>query len=288
MADWYDTPSYYDIIFDQDTGLEADFLEEMMRRHARTRRRAGISPRASTNTRGNFESRTGGNKPESAGSTWRVLEPACGSGRLMAELAGRSHDVAGFDLNPHMLHHARRKLEGKGLQGNLWEDRMESFKLPSRIRYDLAHCLVSTFKYLLNEADAVSHLERVAGSLRAGGLYILGLHLTDYRAGKAEHERWVGKKGGVQVVCNTHTWPPHRRRRTEDVRTRLLITRRGHSRTLETNWQFRTYNAAEIKALIARVAAFACVACHDFTYDAGSERPLDDSYSDLVLILRKR
>jgi hypothetical protein len=165
---------------------------------------------------------------------------------------------------------------------------MESFKLPSRRRYDLAHCLVSTFKYLLDEAAALSHLERVAGSLRTGGLYVLGLHLTDYRAAQAEHERWVGRKNGTEVVCNTHTWPPHHRRRTEEVRTRLRITRRGKSRTLETNWQFRTYNAAEIKALIARVPVFNCVACHDFTYDAGSERALDDSYSDLVLILRRR
>jgi SAM-dependent methyltransferase len=262
MANWYDTPSYYDIIFDQDTGLEADFLEAMMRRHGQTRARAGPN--------------------------WRVFEPACGSGRLMSELAARGHEVAGFDLNPHMLQHARRKLQGAGLDGLLWEDRMESFKLPSRRRYDLAHCLVSTFKYLLDEAAALSHLERVAGSLRTGGLYVLGLHLTDYRAAQAEHERWVGKKGGVEVVCNTHTWPPRRRRRTEDVRTRLRITRRGRSRTVETNWQFRTYNAAEIKTLIARVTGFACVACHDFTYDAGSQRPLDDSYSDLVLILRKK
>ena len=33
--DWYDTPRYYDIVFDTDTKREADFLEEMLRRHGR-------------------------------------------------------------------------------------------------------------------------------------------------------------------------------------------------------------------------------------------------------------
>ena len=261
MSDWYDTPLYYDIIFDQDTGLEADFLEKMMQRHA------GIRP---------------------SHQAWRILEPACGSGRLITELAGRGHDVSGFDLNPHMLEHARRKVQRTGRQALLWQDRMESFKLPFRLRYDLAHCLVSTFKYLLDEKSAISHLHQVSKALRSGGLYVLGLHLTDYEDGGAAHERWVGRRNGTQVICNTHTWPPDRRKRTEDVRTRLRITRRGQSKTLETRWQFRTYNAAQIKALLARINSFELAACHDFTYDPQHQRRLDDSYADVVLILRKR
>ena len=31
--DWYDTPLYYDIVFDAGTGREADFLEAVWSKH---------------------------------------------------------------------------------------------------------------------------------------------------------------------------------------------------------------------------------------------------------------
>jgi SAM-dependent methyltransferase len=282
VADWYDTPHYYDIIFDQDTSEEADFLEAMMRRHGRVRHRKNVSDSGG----GQRDAEEHGTSREQ--KAWRILEPACGSGRLATELAGRGHQVAGFDLNPHMLRHARLKMEKAGHQAILWEDRMESFRLPSSQRFDLAHCLVSTFKYVLDEAGAIAHLEKTSRALRSGGIYVLGLHLTDYSEGQAAHERWVGRSQGTQVICNTHTWPPDRRRRLEDVRTRLRITRRGQSKTQETLWQFRTYDAAQVRSLLAAVPSLECVACHDFNHDAEQTRSLDDSYSDLVLILRRR
>ena len=56
--DWYDTPLYYDIVFDDYTRPESEFLEKVLKLHGRTRGR-------------------------------RVLEPACGSGRLVAAMASR-------------------------------------------------------------------------------------------------------------------------------------------------------------------------------------------------------
>lgn len=261
LADWYDTPFYYDIIFDQDTDKEVAFLETMMQRHG------GKS----------------GNKP------LRVLEPACGSGRLMAALAQRGHAVWGFDLNENMATYTRQRLEELKARGTVWEDRMEDFTLPrkAKTKFDLAHCLVSTFKYVMEEAGAASHLQRVADSLRPGGLYVLGIHLTDYDDPNEQHERWAGKRDGVRVVCNTHTWPPDRKTRREKLRTRLHITQDGRTGIQETRWEFRTYNARQVKALLRKVPDFTCVACHDFHYDAEDLRKLDDSYADIVLVLRR-
>lgn len=258
-ADWYDTPLYYDIVFDADTGQEARFLEAVMAEYST------------------------GKKSDS----WRVLEPACGSGRLVAEMARRGHEVCGFDLNENMLNYARERLKKRKLSASLWCDRMEVFKVPLRRKFDLAHCLVSTFKYVLDEAGAVSHLQRVAASLRVGGLYVLGIHLTDYGSRRAEHERWVARRDGIDVVCNTHTWPPDWRTRTEAMRTRMLISRDGKSWMQETRWQFRTYSAAEARVLLRAVPEFRLVACHDFRCDMSEKRNLDDSYSDVVLVLRR-
>lgn len=49
---------------------------------------------------------------------------------------------------------------------------------------------------------------------------------------------------------------------------------------------FRTYDARELRALIASVSALEHVATYDFTY--GQERQLSDDQLDCVLVLRKR
>ena len=56
---------------------------------------------------------------------------------------------------------------------------MSAFETPGT--FDLAHCLVSTFKYLLTEAAARAHLRSVARALRPGGVYALGFHLSPVR-----------------------------------------------------------------------------------------------------------
>ena len=259
--DWYDTPLYYDIIFDADTAREGAFLEAVQERHGE------------------------------AGKGRRLLEPACGSGRLITEMARRGWQVSGFDGSEEMLAFTRERLAQQGLKANLWHDWMQSFTVLGKKKvggFHLAHCLVSTFKYLLAEAHAVAHLQRVATSLEPGGIYALGIHLTDYNRTTHEHERWVGERDGTHVVCNTRSWPADRRTRLEDIRTRLKITDKGRTHVQETRWQFRTYNAAQVRSLLKKVPEFELMACYDFTYDIEAPRQLDDSYSDVILVLRRR
>lgn len=258
QRDWYDTPLYYDIIFDADTAREADFLEAVHQRFGRR------------------------------GRGRRLLEPACGSGRLVLEMARRGWQVSGFDGNAQMLSFAEERLEQQGLKARLWRDWMQSFSQVKPASQDLAHCLVSTFKYLLTEKDAAACLQRVAAALKPDALFILGLHLTDYTQAKEEHERWVAARDGIHVICNTHTWPADQRKRLEPLRTRLSIQHEGRRHVQETHWQFRTYSAAQMRSLLKKVPALELLACYDFTYDIESPRQLDDPYADVILVLRKR
>ena len=74
-SNWYRHPLYYDIVFDEGTRAEADFLEAVLERY-------------------------GSGKPGSAAT---ILEPASGSGRLVLELARRGHRTDGFDISQPML-----------------------------------------------------------------------------------------------------------------------------------------------------------------------------------------
>jgi SAM-dependent methyltransferase len=257
--DWYETPAYYDLVFDEDTQREADFVEAAMKRYAPTRAR--------------------GKKVR------RVLEPACGSGRMVAELSRRGFRVEGFDASEAMLAFARNRLQKAGLKAGVRKGRMEAFAYKQP--FQLVHCLVSTFKYLSDEQQALAHLECVAACLETGGLYLLGLHLTDYANDKCTRERWVVEKEGLKVVCNTQTWPAESRSRSERVRTRLLIEEMGDELQSETNWNFRTYDAKQLRRLLAKVADLTLVAVHDFHYDIEWTGDLADDAFDVLLVLRK-
>lgn len=253
--DWYETPRWYDLIFDEGTQREADFLEQALAVYGSARGR-------------------------------RVLEPACGSGRLVLELARRGWSVTGFDASEAMLDHARVRLAETGLAARLDLGRLEEFSY--RGRFDLIHCLVSTFKYVLDGPGTESHLACVTRALKPGGIYVLGLHLSDYGCQSKLRERWVAEENGVRVVCNTQTWPADRRRRTEHIRTRLAVTESGRERRTETNWEFRTYDARQLRRLLATAPELELVAVHDFHYELEWTRELDDEQLDTLLVLRRR
>jgi len=263
--DWYDAPHYYDLIFDTDTVREADFLAALVQRYAQVGVRGGRLD---------------------------VLEPACGSGRLVVELAARGHRVVGFDASVPMLDYARERLRTRKLRAAVFEARMESFDVPEKLApardFILAHCLVSTFKYLLSERDARSHLERVAASLAPGGIYALGFHLSDYHETKGSRERWVVRAGKTEVVCTIEGWAPVRRTRREKVRSRLVVRAPDSERRLETVWDFRTYDADQVRRLLRSVPALELIAVHDFDYDIGKVGELGEPRLDSLLVLRRR
>jgi SAM-dependent methyltransferase len=257
---WYETPLWYDLVFEEDTRKEGDFLEEAVRRF--------------------------GQVPKSSAAHRRVLEPACGSGRLILEMARRGWKVAGLDASEAMLEFAGERMKLAGLEADLRLARMESFRFPGR--FELAHCFVSTFKYLLDEKSARDHLRCVAQALAKGGLYVLGFHLSEYGWPGLDRERWVAQRNGVKVVCNIQSWPPSQSTRREKVRSRLVVEERGRLRRTETTWWFRTYDAGEAKRLLRSVPELEHVATYDFHYDWSHPRKIDDGQLDTVLILRKR
>src|SRR5215212_11475687 len=94
----------------------------------------------------------------------RVLEVACGSGRVLVPLARAGHHVVGLDASPHMLARAREKLTAAGLgesgRVRLVQGDMRTFALGEV--FDLAVIAVKSFAYLLTRADQQRALAAVA------------------------------------------------------------------------------------------------------------------------------
>ena len=124
--------------------------------------------------------------------------------------------------------------------------------------------------------------------MKPGGIYALGFHMSDYADKKASLERWVTKKEGVKVSCDIKGWPPNRKQRLEDVRSRLRVIDGKAELRNETCWQFRTYDLKEVKTLLRKVPTLEHVATFDFHYDYKEPLEFDDQLLDVILILRRR
>jgi SAM-dependent methyltransferase len=121
----------------------------------------------------------------------RVLEVACGSGRVLVPLVRSGFDVVGIDSSPHMLALTREKLEampaGAGTARLDLAD-MRSFQL-DRTDFDLAIVAVKSFAYLTESDDQLRCLRAIAAHLRPGGLLSIDF--------MSPHLDWLGAQPGA-------------------------------------------------------------------------------------------
>ncbi|MBV9579650.1 MAG: class I SAM-dependent methyltransferase [Chloroflexi bacterium] len=106
----------------------------------------------------------------------RVLEVACGSGRVLVPLAQAGLDIVGIDISPHMLSLAQAKLDASSPRGSaqLIQADMRTFRLDQH-DFDLATVPVKSFAYLTQAADQLRCLESIHAHLRPGGLLAMDL-----------------------------------------------------------------------------------------------------------------
>jgi len=255
VANWFDYPQYYDIAFQAYTRREADFIVAACRKYCP------------------FGAR-------------RLLEPACGSGRLITELAARGYQVTGFDISQPALSYLRRHLARRRLHAETFEAEMSDFRLGRPV--DAAYCTISTFRHLLTEQAARSHLECIAGSLRPGGIYVLGLHLLPLGVDKDAAECWTERRYETVVTVTLRVLRIDLRRRIENVRVCLLVRRGSKELRLRHEFQWRMYTARQFRQLLDSVPSLELCDVYDFRYDIEQPFALTDETTYSVSILRRR
>ncbi|TWT32712.1 SAM-dependent methyltransferase [Blastopirellula retiformator] len=254
-ADCYDYPQYWDLAFRDETLFEADFVESAADKYA-------IVPVKS------------------------ILEPGCGGGRLMVELAKRGYQVSGFDLSEPSVRYVQQRLKRRKLPGDVFVGDMTDFTLPKPI--DCVVNFVNTFRHLTTEAAALSHLQQVAAALRPGGLFLLGFHLIPLDADPDCTERSTAKHGQTKVTLTLRVVDFNRRRRLERIRFNLRVKSGRRDLKLKSEYDYRLYTRTQFLKLLEKVPQLQLCETFDFNYDIDEPVPLDDELSDAVFVLRKR
>ena len=252
--DWYDYPQYFELAFDDETKLEAEFFEEAFKKYC------------------DFPVR-------------RILEPGCGGGRLMVEMARRGHKMTGFDSSVNSVKYLRKRISRSKLSASVFQGDLSEFELDQSV--DAAFSTFNTFRHLTSERLAESHLRHVAQSLRAGGIYILGFHLLPLDVSEECTERWSARRGKTNVSFTLRVVATDRRRRIEQIRISMKIQTPTKQIRLRNEFPLRMYTATQFRRLLKKIPEFQLCDVYDFWYDIEDPLTLDDEITDTVFILRR-
>ena len=250
----YDLPRAYDIVFDIDTESECDFLEAMHRRHALSEGR-------------------------------RIIEPGCGTGRLLRGMRRRGWSADGFDASRPMLEFARQAGKERDAD-SIVEARFDDFTMDGP--YDLAHCMISSLQHVKSDEEAGRHLGLIADHLAPGGLYVLGLHLADRPELLVDPETFHAERDGIAVTCVLEGDVPDLERRRQRIRAKMHVMENDLLESHDSSWWFRTWTLAQYLTLIAGEPRLELVALHDFGMDPEIVYSLEDDLVDVISILRRR
>jgi SAM-dependent methyltransferase len=148
-----------------------------------------------------------------------VLEPGCGSGRIVAALAQRGIEALGLDRSKPMIQMARRRFQEIGVEATAVLADISRFQL-NRL-FDGAVCPINTLTHLSPE-ELSRHLDVMAKHLVVGARYLIQLDLYDDGAQAVDvpGSRWEMTRGDMTLRISWQT-------EAVDPTTQLL---RQHSR----------------------------------------------------------
>jgi SAM-dependent methyltransferase len=127
-----------------------------------------------------------------------VLEPGCGSGRMLEALRRHGLEFVGLDNSPAMVELAARRVGGDVALADIAD-----FDLGRVL--DGAVCPINTLAHL-SPAELVRHLECMGRHLRPGGRYLVQLALRSESTSSPERpSRWETERGGTRLRVTWQT-----------------------------------------------------------------------------------
>jgi SAM-dependent methyltransferase len=189
-----------------------------------------------------------------------VLEPGCGSGRILEAFARRGLHVAGIDRSPAMAEAAKRRLEAAGIAAEVFVADITDFDLVRR--FDGAVCPINTLLHLA-PSELARHLARMADHLEPGGAYLVQLAIWDAADPTTRPSRWQATRGEttVRVTWTTEDVDLEAARLRQRSRIEILSGSRAGDVVEETHaltaWTSEAWAAAVAASPFSYTAAYA-------------------------------
>jgi len=240
----YDWPGYYDIAFDPEAAGELAMLERAIADHGRL-----------------------------GGEPGRVLEPGCGTGRLLIPLASVGYEAVGYDHSPAMAAYARRRIAQVGLDDRLRVLVADMTDAAFEPRFDAAICPISSLSHLREDAAIIDHLRATGRSLRPGGVYVMQL-ATVWEPGLGhEPSFWTTQRDGVRVTVEWAVESDDPDARLSHQRYTMTVDDHGRRRERVETLAMRLWLDADVRRLVDASGALELAGAYD---EAGEALPIGE------------
>jgi len=218
------------------------------------------------------------------GRVERVVELACGTGNVLAELAQAGHKVFGLDLSFEMLKQAAERLSKLQVAScNLpfapcfWRGDMKNFAVASPV--DAVICLYDSFNYCLEPEAARRLLDGVAAAVRRGGLFIFDV-CTEHTC-RRNFNNFYERESYLEIsyIRRAHFKPSRK------IQVNEFFITDGFSRgpALYERHEQRIYSLQEITAMID-AQQWEVAGC----FDGMSRRPGSEKSDRVHFVLKRR
>jgi SAM-dependent methyltransferase len=166
----------------------------------------------------------------------RVLDLACGHGRIANRLAARGCQVTGLDATPMFLDLARRDAVARGLRVDYVQGDMRD--LPWHGRFDRVISWFTAFGYF-DDPDNRLVLRQIASALAPGGRVLLDLNNRDWLIRAFQPDR-VTERGDDLMIDRAELRPS-----TGTIHNERIIVRDGRVR--RTRYVVRLFTFTELR-----------------------------------------
>jgi SAM-dependent methyltransferase len=171
----------------------------------------------------------------------KILEAACGTGRLMEMLEKKRYEVTGLDLSGEMLEIARKKTNGKLLRQDM-RNNVDEF-------FDALICLGRSFTYMLTDNDVENALKSFNNTLKSGGILIF----DNFNAGKKDEsyfKEWkkkVFELGTFRVTRLNKSFDYDERNNSWVVKWKYIIERDNEKESVYDQARLRAFHGTYLK-----------------------------------------
>jgi len=252
----YDLPLYYDVAFSWDAGEEVALVERALAEMAERR-------------------------------VHRLLEPACGSGRMLTALGACGHALVGYDNAPTMVEFARERVAACGLDDRVEVVPADMTNATFDRRFDSAFNLVASMSHLTADADIIAHLRSTASALEPGGIYIVQFGGV-YNPWGYETERWTCERDGVRVESEWLIEADLPDRGISRLRCRMNIDDHGQHIEHTERFDVRLWTDADWRRIVAEAGGFTHAGGYDeWGEPIGPDDALTPDHGNAYIVLRR-
>ncbi len=197
--------------------------------------------------------------------------------------------MVGVDESPSMVDYVRWKSRELRLQVEAVLADMARFRLSKTV--DAAFCAINTFRYLLTEESARSHLNSVGLAMKPDGVYVIDFNLVGRMSSypKTGSEQWSMRDQDTTVKA------VHKVLGVPDTKKRLIIERlvlevndQGKHMEFVEEGPMRTYTLDQFRALVDSSKLFRIVAWHAPNFDSRITLNPGPESERVIVVLKRR